>query len=170
MTVSSGELYEVCCFFDAMHLHVGNSTAAGGIRKPGRPHLLRWYSHVESLDIPRSILDSLNKAKVEAEKAKKVKRTETVEVVLPNAVPGKVVVRFGSSLSIFATDLAAPEPSGYLHIGHLKAAILNRFLADQYRGTFILRFDDTNPLKEDASLNIGGADIRMSLSRLSKRI
>jgi len=33
----------------------------------------------------------------------------------------------------------------------LKAAILNRFLADQYQGKFILRFDDTNPLKEEVS-------------------
>ncbi|WP_413347044.1 glutamate--tRNA ligase family protein, partial [Massilia sp. CT11-108] len=74
-----------------------------------------------------------------------------MDVVLPNAVPGKVVVRFGQSSfhtpKSSCADGLAPEPSGYLHIGHLKAAILNRFLADQYQGQFILRFDDTNPLK-----------------------
>ena len=89
------------------------------------------------------------------EKGKRAKRTESVEVVLPNAVPGKVVVRFGeltfAALEASSCHALAPEPSGYLHIGHLKAAILNRFLADQYQGTFILRFDDTNPLKEEVS-------------------
>ena len=43
-----------------------------------------------------------------------------------------------------------PEPNGYLHIGHAKSICINFEIADEFNGKTNLRFDDTNPLKEDA--------------------
>ena len=85
----------------------------------------------------------------EAQPALDFVRQIVVEDVKANKHAGQVVTRF------------PPEPNGYLHIGHAKAICLDFGVAKEFGGTCHLRFDDTNPTKEEQKyIDAIKADIR----------
>ncbi|XP_017469914.1 PREDICTED: bifunctional glutamate/proline--tRNA ligase [Rhagoletis zephyria] len=129
------------------------------LSKKGIPqHVQRWYDLINAQPFIQKVLQTLPEEARAA--AKHTKRSNGVKlsdcensvlpgstktnerkqegkfIELPGAEMGKVVVRF------------PPEASGYLHIGHAKAALLNQYYALNFNGKLIMRFDDTNPAKE----------------------
>ncbi|XP_050737054.1 bifunctional glutamate/proline--tRNA ligase-like [Eriocheir sinensis] len=129
-----------------------NGAWQGLVKSGGAPsHILRWYNYIQTqasevlTGLPKDILKSLSASQVtqsSPERAAGATSRKPEEggkfVELPGAKMGEVVVRF------------PPEASGYLHIGHAKAALLNQHYQQAFKGKLIMRFDDTNPAKEDA--------------------
>ncbi|KAK2599045.1 hypothetical protein QQS21_005512 [Conoideocrella luteorostrata] len=114
-----------------------NKVALGLIRKSAFPNITRWFNYLE-------------KTYPQVQKEAQVRQTEL------KATTAAALDKSGGRYSIKLQDAEnglvtrfPPEPSGYLHIGHAKAAFLNDYFAhDAFSGSMILRFDDTNPKKE----------------------
>ncbi|XP_041711588.2 bifunctional glutamate/proline--tRNA ligase isoform X3 [Coregonus clupeaformis] len=103
-------------------------------------HVARWFSFLGS-QVPFTAVGNKyanSKAPPRNSNSEEKEKKQDVGkfVELPGAEMGKVVVRF------------PPEASGYLHIGHAKAALLNQHYQVTFKGKLIMRFDDTNPEKE----------------------
>lgn len=114
----------------------GNRVALPNVRKSGN-NVSRWFAYIETVypwigDGAVELQANTLKKKAAASAA-----GGSYDIGLPNT-EGGVLTRF------------PPEPSGYLHIGHAKAALLNDYFAhEQSKGTLLCRFDDTNPTKEN---------------------
>ncbi|XP_060805347.1 bifunctional glutamate/proline--tRNA ligase [Amyelois transitella] len=112
-------------------------------------NILRWMKLIEAQppvtkalkEIPTEIIENMSKASSRRSPAANnesgSRQQEGKFIELPHAEMGKVIVRF------------PPEASGYLHIGHAKAALLNQYYQQAFQGKLIMRFDDTNPAKEN---------------------
>ncbi|CAG9789086.1 unnamed protein product [Diatraea saccharalis] len=130
-------------------LHVSSKFKELSKNNPPK-NILRWMKLIQAQpavaktlkELPGEILETLNKnasRKLPSTNTEPSARQQEGKFVeLPHAEMGKVIVRF------------PPEASGYLHIGHAKAALLNQYYQQAFQGKLIMRFDDTNPAKENA--------------------
>ncbi|KAG7167154.1 Bifunctional glutamate/proline--tRNA ligase-like [Homarus americanus] len=140
ITVADFEVFAALYKNAAWHMRLNSGTAPVNV--------LRWYNFIEKqvggviAALPGDVQKVFECSKTtpaspdKSASGSKKKEEGGKFVELPGAKLGEVVVRF------------PPEASGYLHIGHAKAALLNQYYQLAFKGKLIMRFDDTNPEKE----------------------
>lgn len=146
MTYLVGQTATIADFavLESLYCNAAWQVALAAQRVP--QNVLRWYKFLLCQPNVEKVISALPaQARRECSKeppketigeVPKVNKEEGKFVDLPGAEVGKVVVRF------------PPEASGYLHVGHAKAALLNQYYQQAFKGKLIMRFDDTNPEKE----------------------
>lgn len=124
---------DILCWGTLRSVPAWNKCLKEGARQIG-DEVQRWFNHLASMP---AFVEALGELQTAAGRLREKKKDQaSYDIDLIGAEHGKVVTRF------------PPEPSGYLHIGHAKAAMLNQYFAQAYGGKLIVRFDDTNPSKE----------------------
>jgi glutamyl-tRNA synthetase len=96
---------------------------------------VRWVNSLSKAELEKEY--SEYSREFESDEKEKLERTSKPKMALPGAEYGKFHTRF------------APEPSGYMHIGHAKAALVAKGFAEMYKGKITLYFDDSNPEKSE---------------------
>ena len=97
----------------------------------------------------KRLLDQVNSLAISEQKT-------LLQEISPTVDLDKQVEKFSGLPELYGAEMGRvvtrfpPEPNGYPHIGHAKAAIIDEEYAKMYNGKLILRFDDTNPLNEKA--------------------